>query len=122
MIQLTPQMKIHVVIAPVDFRAGIDGLCKVCRQLLSADPFSGALFVFRGRRDTSVKILAYDGRGFWLCQLRLSSGKFRYWPTANSAVQRELLAHELHVLLCGGDPGATSAAPLWRPIVTSKAA
>jgi transposase len=117
MMQLTPQMRILVCIEPVDFRRGIDGLCRVCRQVLSADPFSGAVFVFRSRGGTAVKLLAYDGQGFWLCQKRLSAGKFRHWPARDGAMQCELLAHELAVLLCGGDPGATRAAPQWRPLV-----
>jgi transposase len=49
MIQLTPQMRILVSVAAVDFRAGIDGLCRVCRAALADDPFSGAVFVFRNR-------------------------------------------------------------------------
>ena len=73
MIQVTPQMRILVAVEPVDFRQGIDGLCRLCRQSLSSDPFSGALFVFRNRRATAVKILGYDGQGFWLCQNHQSS-------------------------------------------------
>jgi len=122
MMQLTPQMKILVCVEPVDFRAGIDGLCRICRQALSSDPFSGAVFVFRSRRGTGIKILAYDGQGFWLCQKRLSAGKFRHWPTSGGAVTHELLAHELGVLLAGGDPNATQAAPQWRPLVAALAA
>ena len=61
MIQLTAQMRILVAVEPVDFRRGIDGLCRLCRQALATDPFSGAVFVFRSRSGTSVKILAYDG-------------------------------------------------------------
>jgi hypothetical protein len=52
---------------------------------------------------------------------RLSEGKFRHWPTANGSVQRELLAHELQVLLSGGNPETTHAAPQWRPIVSRAA-
>lgn len=119
MMQLTPQMKILVCVEPVDFRAGIDGLSRICRQTLSADPFSGAVFVFRSRRGTAIKILAYDGQGFWLCQKRLSTGRFRHWPTSSGAVQKELLAHELSVLLAGGNPCATQAAPQWRPLTAA---
>ena len=54
MIQLTPQMRILVAVEPVDFRRGIDGMCRVCRQILSSDPFSGAVFVFRSRRGTAI--------------------------------------------------------------------
>jgi hypothetical protein len=54
MIQLTAQMRILVAVEPVDFRRGIDGLCRLCRQSLSQDPFSGAVFVFRNRRGTGT--------------------------------------------------------------------
>jgi len=122
MIQLTPQMRILVAVEPVDFRQGIDGLCRLCRQGLSSDPFSGAVFVFRNRRGTSVKILAYDGQGFWLCQKRMSQGQFRHWPSPNGEAGRRLLAHELHVLLSGGNPEASQAAPQWRPLIPELAA
>jgi transposase len=113
-------MRILVCVEPVDFRAGIDGLCRICRNALG-DPFSGAVFVFRNRRATAIKILAYDGQGYWLCQKRLSSGRFRHWPSRPGSVKAELLAHELQVLVMGGDPRATQAAPQWRPVTTSMA-
>ena len=122
MIQLTPQMRILVAVDPVDFRCGIDGLRRVCREVLAADPMSGTVFVFRNRRATAIRVLAYDGQGFWLCHKRLSRGRFRYWPGASSQLRRELLAHELQVLLAGGNPDATQAAPQWRPISPSAAA
>lgn len=122
MIQLTPQMRILVAVEPTDFRRGIDGLCRVCRQALGADPFSGGVFVFRNRMGTGIKLLAYDGQGFWLFQKRLSKGRFRHWPAGNGAAHRELFAHELHVLLFGGDPAATRAMPQWRPILPVMAA
>ena len=116
MIQVTPQMRILVSVDPADFRAGIDGLCRICQSELRADPFSGWVFVFRNRRGTSVKILAYDGQGFWLCQKRLSTGHFRYWPTRGESGQSELLAHQLQVLLMGGDPTTSRAAMPFRPV------
>jgi transposase len=126
MMQLTAQTRILLSVNPADFRAGIDGLCRLCRAELAADPFSGTVFVFRNRRGTSVKLLAYDGQGFWLCQKRLSSGSFRYWPEHSGYDGRSgpmaLLAHELQVLLMGGNPAATRTAPLWRPIVATGAA
>lgn len=77
MLQITPQMKILVAVEPVDFRNGIDGLAAVGKAKLAQDPFSGAVFVFRNRRATALKVLVYDGQGFWLCQKRLSEGRFR---------------------------------------------
>jgi len=122
MMQLTPQMRIMVAVEPVDFRQGIDGLARLCRTALCSDPFSGGAFVFRNRRGTSVKILVYDGQGFWLLQKRLSEGRFRYWPKAKaeSKGKRALLPHELHVVLSGGNPEATRCAPQWRPVALAE--
>ena len=116
MMALSAHVRVLVCIGAIDFRKGIDGLARVCREVLSTDPFSGTVFVFRNRRGTAVKLLAYDGRGFWLCQKRLSEGRFRHWPDGAGAAQRELLAHQLQVLLAGGDAEATSGAPTWRRI------
>ena len=66
MIQLVPQLKILLAYEPVDFRKGIDGLAAVCRQQLQQDPFSGCMFHFRNRAGTALKLLVFDGGGFWL--------------------------------------------------------
>ena len=118
MIQITPQMRILVAVEPVDGRKGIDSLAQLCQERLQTDPFSGCLFVFRSRRGTAIRILVYDGQGFWLAQKRLSKGRFRWWPEARSPheVARSLAAHQLQVLLAAGDPSATQAAPAWRPV------
>jgi transposase len=108
-------MRVLVAVEPADFRKGIDGLARVCKEALGQDPFGGAVFVFRNRRQTAVKILAYDGQGFWLAQKRLSSGRFRWWPRSHAAA-KALEAHELGVLLSGGDPDAAKGAPAWRPV------
>ncbi|MGO8752861.1 MAG: IS66 family insertion sequence element accessory protein TnpB [Thermoguttaceae bacterium] len=116
MIQITPQMRIVVAVAPTDFRRGIDGLARVCKEVLQQDPFGGWVFVFRNRPATALKILVYDGQGFWLCHKRLSSGRFRWWPSSTTAAARTLAAHQLHVLLAGGNPDVTQAAPVWRAV------
>jgi transposase len=64
MLQITPQMKILVAIAPVDFHKGIDGLVQLCKETFKQDAFNGTLFVFRNRRSTALKALVYDGQGF----------------------------------------------------------
>ncbi len=118
MIQITPQMRILVAVEAVDGRKGIDSLSRLCQEKLQADPFSGWLFVFRSRRGTAIRILVFDGQGFWLAQERLSKGRFRWWPEGRSPreVARSLAAHQLQVLLAAGDPTATQAAPAWRPV------
>ena len=57
MLQITPQMKVLVAIAPADFRKGIDGLAALCQASLNQDPFAGTVFVFRNRRATAIKVL-----------------------------------------------------------------
>lgn len=64
MIQVTPQMRILVTVAAVDFRAGIDGLCGICRRVLKEDPFRGQVFIFRNRRGSALKILTVRVSGF----------------------------------------------------------
>lgn len=108
-------MRVLVAVEPVDFRRGIDGLARTCRAALGADPFSGTVFVYRNRSATGVRILVYDGQGFWLCYKRLSSGRFRWWPKSSEPAC-PLQAHELLVLLRAGDPTAIGAAPEWRPV------
>ena len=117
MIQITPHMRILVAVEPVDFRKGIDGLAALCRQALSGDPLSGTLFVFCSRRRHAIKCLTYDGQGFWICQKRLSQGRFTGWPQGDSTSLR-LDPHQLHLLLWNGDPAKTAAAPMWRPVET----
>jgi len=116
MIQITPQMHILLAVEPLDFRKGIDSLAAVCRQTLQADPFSGHVFVFRNKTATAIKILMYDGQGFWLCQKRLSKGRFRWWPANSDTRSKSLAVHELQLLLWNGNPSTTNVAPVWRPV------
>ena len=116
MIQITPQMRVVVAVEPADFRKGIDGLARLCQEALKHDPFSGWVFVFRNRRATAVKILVYDGQGFWLCYKRLSSGQVPWWPASRTKAATTLAAHQLHVLLSAGNPDAAQVALPWRPV------
>jgi transposase len=119
MIQLTPQMRILLAVEPVDFRKGIDGLAQVCRAQLQADPLSGTVFVFASRRRTALKILVYDGQGFWLCQKRLSQGRFGWWPAPGAGLSQSMEVPQLQVLLWNGDPGRNATAPWWRRLPTA---
>ena len=115
MLQLSAQSRVFLAVEPADFRRGIDGLAALCRQRLGADPMDGAIFVFRNRRGTSLKLLQYDGQGFWLCQKRLSEGRLKWWPTSAQASER-LSARELQILLWNGNPKAVELAEDWRRV------
>ena len=79
---------------------------------------SGCVFVFRNRRATAVKVLVYDGQGFWLAQKRMSQGRFPHWPRDAAAVLRELEPQQFQVLVSGGNPDRAEGAPAWRPVGT----
>src|SRR2546423_15701428 len=103
LIQITPQLRILVAVEAIDGRKGIDSLAQLCREKLDADPFSGCLFIFRTRSRRSIRILAYDGQGFWIATKGLSKGRFKCWPTG-SETAKTLLAHQAQLLLAAGDP------------------
>ena len=96
-------------------RAAYDALAALCRDQLEADPFSGWVFVFRSRSGTAIRVLVYDGQGFWLCQKRLSQGRLTWWPTSSQASER-LSARELQILLWNGNPKAIELAEDWRRV------
>jgi len=114
LIQITPHIRVLVAIEPVDGRKGLDSLAQLCREKLNADPFSGCVFIFRTRRGTAIRLLTFDGQGFWLATKRLSEGRFKWWPTGTEPAQ-QLRTHQAQLLLAAGDPG-TAAPPAWRPL------
>ncbi len=87
MIQITPQMRVLVAIEPVDGRKGIDSLARLCQERLAEDPFSGCVFVFRSRSGAAIRLLSYDGQGYWLAQKRLSQREVRLVAGGNRAGQ-----------------------------------
>lgn len=115
MIQITAQMRVLVAIEPVDGRKGIDSLARLCQEKLSEDPFSGCVFVFRSRSGTAIRLLSYDGQGYWLAQKRLSKGRFVWWPKDTSAT-KPLEAYEAQLLMAAGDLSRVRAAPMWRRV------
>jgi transposase len=115
MLQITPHHKILLAIAPIDFRKGIDSLVAVCKKYFACDPMNGTVFVFTNRRRISVKLLVYDGNGFWLCQKRFSSGKLKWWP-ATQEQALHLQVSELHVILAQGIPTQIKIPKNWHEI------
>lgn len=114
MLQITPQQKFFLSIEPLDFRKGIDAIVAVCRQKLLSDPMSGVLFVFANRQRTAVKILVYDGQGFWLCMKRFSRGRLAWWP--ESPASSHISASQLQILLYQGNPARADIPPDWKRI------
>jgi transposase len=119
MIQITPHIRIFLCTEAVDFRKGIDGLAGVCRNQLEEDPFCGSMFIFRNKRRTTLKILLYDGQGFWLFIKRLSKGRFKWWPNPHAHSEKilNLNAAELHLLLWNGNPSTATIGPEWKKIL-----
>lgn len=115
MIQITSHIRVLVAIEPVDGRKGLDSLAQLCREKLAEDPFSGCVFIFRSRGRTTIRLLTYDGQGYWLLQKRLSKGYFRWWPEADVPTKR-LESYEAHLLLAAGDVSHVHAAPMWRRV------
>jgi len=83
MIALPPNSRVWLAAGATDMRKGFDGLAALVQTQLAEDPFSGHLFVFRGRAGDRVKILWWSGDGFCLFAKRLERGRF-VWPHATS--------------------------------------
>ena len=109
LIQIAPQIRILVAVEAIDGRKGIDAIAQLCREKLNADPFSGYLFIFRSRSGTAIRILQYDGQGFWLATKRLSKGRFQWWPTGDEPA-RILAGTSGAVAVGGGQSGDGSRA------------
>ncbi len=101
MIGLPAGTRVWLVAGVTDMRKGFDGLSAVVQSALHENPFSGHLFVFRGRRGDRVKVLWWDGQGLCLFYKRLEDGKF-VWPRAENGVVH-LTPAQLSMLLEGID-------------------
>ena len=114
MIQLTPHMRILLACEPIDFRKGLDSLVAVCRDRFQCDPFSGTLFLFRNKSGTALKMIIYDGHGYWLFWRRFSKGTLHWWPPGGGEKLTPLAAQHLTVLLYQGNPEQAQLAEPWR--------
>jgi len=94
-------MRIWLAAGITDMRKGFDGLAALIQQALSEDPFSGQVFVFRGRRGDLIKLIWWDGDGLCLFSKRLERGKF-VWPKAETGTVH-LTSAQLSMLLEGID-------------------
>jgi transposase len=91
---------VYVCCGYTDMRKSINGLMTLVKDSFSLDPFSDALFVFCNRSRNRLKILEWDGDGFWLYFKRLERGHF-IWPADGDATTMMLNAAELSCLIDG---------------------
>jgi transposase len=113
MITAGAEMQVLVATKPVDFRKQADGLAAIVQAALGADPFCGAVYVFRSKRMDRVKLLWWDGTGICLMAKRLESGQFR-WPPVEDG-KMKLSAVQLAALLEGGQWGSVERREVIRP-------
>jgi transposase len=113
MIALPASTKIWIAAGITDLRSGFTGLSGKVQTVLEQNPFSGHLFVFRGRRGDLIKVLWWDGDGLCLFAKRLERGRF-IWPQAETGTV-SLTPAQLSMLLEGIDwrrPRRTAAPEL----------
>ena len=108
-------VKIHVALGVTDMRKGLDGLAMLVQGTLKQDPFSGHLFVFRGRRANLIKIVYWDGTGLCLFTKRLEQGVFQWPRNAEPSGTMTLTSAQLSMLIDGLDWRAPEQQ--WRPTV-----
>jgi len=99
---LSHGMRIWLAFEPVDMRLSFDGLAARIQHGLKRDPYGGECFVFRSKSGARLKMLVWDGVGFWLHYRRLEQGSF-IWPQLNGEGVLELTAAQLSVLTDGLD-------------------
>src|SRR4030081_4008454 len=85
MIGLPVGTKIWIAAGVTDLRRGFTGLSGMVQTALEENPFSGHVFVFRGRRGHLIKLLWWDGDGLCLFAKRLERGRF-IWPRTEQGV------------------------------------
>jgi len=101
MIGPPPNTRVWIAAGVTDMRKSFDGLAAMVQITLERDPFSGHVFVFRGRRGDRIKLLWYSGDGMCLLAKRLDEGRF-VWPQASSG-SVHLTPAQLSMLLEGID-------------------
>ena len=92
--------RVYLACGKTDMRKSINGLSAIVESSFNLDPFGDALFVFCNRSRDRVKILEWDGDGFWLYFKRLEKGHFR-WPAVGDSATMTLTGEELTILLGG---------------------
>ena len=101
MFRFDEDLKVYLHRDPVDFRYGMNSLSILVEQAMQLNPMDSSLYIFGNRRHDRVKILFWDGSGFWLMTKRLEASRF-IWPD-NKAEVVTMTTNVLHALLDGDD-------------------
>jgi transposase len=102
-------LKVYVHRDAVDFRFGMNSLSILVEQAMRLNPMDSSLYVFGNKRHDRIKILAWDGNGFWLMTKRLESDHFA-WPDSEATIVT-LSVEQLHWLIEGIDITAVQRHP-----------
>lgn len=103
MLNFTHQTRVFLFLDPVDMRKSFRGLCQLAESQLKEDPASGHWFAFINRRGDRLKLLGWDGQGFWIWYKRLESGVFQKPKADNNPSQLEIDVTQLSLIINGID-------------------
>ena len=115
MIQTSSQSRVFVAIEPIDFRKRMDGTAGYCRLHLAREPLDGAIYVFKNKRSSMIRLYFFDGWSEWCCDIRIAKGNFRGWPKSEYALTG-LQAHDLQVLIRNGNVKGANIPEAWKKL------
>jgi transposase len=103
MLNFSHQTRVFLFLEPVDMRKSFRGLCLLAESELQKDPAAGHWFAFINRRRDRLKLLGWDGQGFWIWYKRLESGVFEQPNADESQTQMEIDVTQLSLIINGID-------------------
>ena len=103
MLNFSYQTRVFLFMEPVDMRKSFRGLCLLAESVLKEDPASGHWFAFINRRRDRLKLLGWDGQGFWIWYKRLESGVFEKPAGRADPTQMEIDVTQLSLIINGID-------------------
>jgi transposase len=109
MITFDSNLTVMIALKPVDFRCGHNKLKLIAEQIFGEDPRKSGLFLYRNRRSTDVKLIFYNGTGFFTGHQKLSKGRLKWWPRTEQEAQN-ISAEQVSRLILGFDPRGS-----WHP-------
>jgi transposase len=117
MLNFSHQTRVFLFLEPVDMRKSFRGLCMLAESVLNKDPASGHWFAFINRRRDRLKLLGWDGQGFWIWYKRLESGVFERPATRANPTQMEIDVTQLSLIINGIDLGSAKRKRRYRRAV-----